>query len=90
MQERELKTPETRSIVDKAWDVQYRIENRAKQVGKGRYGRVIKMARKPDSDEFRQVAKVTGIGIVVVGFIGFLIFFLMGFTLPWLGKVLGF
>jgi protein transport protein SEC61 subunit gamma-like protein len=69
--------PETGGIVDKAWDVQHRIEARVKNLGKGRYGRVLKMARKPDSEEFNQTAKVTFIGILVIGAIGFVIYFIM-------------
>jgi protein transport protein SEC61 subunit gamma-like protein len=35
--------------------------------------RVLRVTRKPRRDEFIQVAKVTGLGILLVGFIGFLI-----------------
>ena len=35
--------------------------------------RVLKVSRKPDSDEFINVAKVTGIGIILIGVIGFII-----------------
>ncbi len=35
--------------------------------------RVLRIARKPDKSEYLQVAKVTGLGILLVGFIGFLI-----------------
>lgn len=35
--------------------------------------RVLRIARKPDKDEYLQVAKITGLGIVLIGFIGFLI-----------------
>ncbi len=35
--------------------------------------RVVKLARKPRKVEFMNVAKITGLGIVVVGFIGFII-----------------
>jgi len=34
-------------IVEKTWETQRRFEERAKRLGKGRYGRVLKMARKP-------------------------------------------
>jgi len=48
-------------IVDKSWDVQRRIEERAKRLGKGRYGRVLKMARKPTQDEYSKVVLITGL-----------------------------
>lgn len=42
------------------------------------YVRVLKMAATPSRDEFLQVAKIAGIGILLVGAIGFLIFLVMG------------
>ncbi|GCC11239.1 preprotein translocase subunit SecE [archaeon] len=35
--------------------------------------RVMKLARKPRRAEFINVAKITGLGILVVGFLGFII-----------------
>lgn len=35
--------------------------------------RVLQVAKKPDKDEYMQVAKVTGLGILLVGFVGFVI-----------------
>lgn len=35
--------------------------------------RVLRIARKPDKDEYLQVAKITGLGIALIGFIGFMI-----------------
>jgi protein transport protein SEC61 subunit gamma-like protein len=37
------------------------------------WNRVIKLSRKPRKHEFVMVAKVTGIGIIVIGLIGFVI-----------------
>ena len=34
--------------------------------------RVLRIARKPDKNEYLQVAKITGLGILLIGFIGFL------------------
>jgi protein transport protein SEC61 subunit gamma-like protein len=76
--ERKVPTGTDGGLVDKAWDIQHRLEARAKNLGKGKYGRVLKMARKPDSEEFNQTAKVTAVGIVVIGFLGFLIYYIMG------------
>ena len=36
--------------------------------------RVLKVARKPDREEFLNFAKVTAIGIAIIGFVGFVIF----------------
>ncbi len=64
-------------IVDKSWDVQRRVEERLKRLGKGKYGRILKMARKPTSDEFSKVILITGIGLVLIGFLGFGIYLMM-------------
>jgi len=42
--------------------------------------RVLKVATKPSSEEFIQTSKVTAIGILLIGSIGFLIF--LSFQLP--------
>ena len=35
--------------------------------------RVFKITKKPGSEEFKTIAKVTGIGVLIIGFIGFII-----------------
>src|SRR5206468_2332097 len=47
-------------IVDKSWDVQRRIEERVTRLGKRKYGRVLKLARKRTSDESSKVVMITG------------------------------
>ena len=41
------------------------------------YIRVLKLASTPSWEEFSQVSKIAGAGIIVVGIIGFLIFAVM-------------
>lgn len=41
------------------------------------YVRVLKLASTPSWNEFSQVAKIAGIGIILVGVIGFMIFVFM-------------
>ncbi len=43
------------------------------------YVRVLKMAATPSREEFMQVAKIAGLGVLLVGAIGFIIFVAMGF-----------
>lgn len=38
--------------------------------------RVLQIAKKPSQEEYLQVVKVTGLGILLVGFIGFAILFI--------------
>ncbi len=63
-------------IVEESWNVQGRIEGRFKNIGKGKYGRVLKMARKPENDEYIKVVQITGIGLALMGGLGFLIYWL--------------
>lgn len=72
-------------IVERAWEVQHRIEERADRVGKGKYGRVLRMARKPGKEEWLETAKITLAGILIVGFMGFAIFWLMSELPSYLG-----
>jgi protein transport protein SEC61 subunit gamma-like protein len=44
------------------------------------YIRVLKLASTPDWEEFSQIAKIAGAGILLVGFIGFFIFAVMQFV----------
>ena len=68
-------------IVDKSWEVQKDVEERVKRIGKGKYGRVIKMARKPTNDEYIKTIMVTGAGMALIGGLGFLIY-LIWTTIP--------
>ncbi len=69
-------------ILRKTWSSSYSrgliwqqwLEGKVKNVGKGSYGRVLKMSRKPTSEEYSKALIVTGIGIALVGAIGFAIF----------------
>ena len=36
--------------------------------------RVLKVSRKPDAKEYRELAKVVSIGVLIIGVIGFVIF----------------
>jgi len=68
-----------KNLVDKAWQAQERLEARFAGLGRGKYGRVIRMARKPTPEEFRKTSLVAAIGILVLGVLGFTIYLLMSF-----------
>jgi len=67
------------TIVAKAWDAQERLEGRLANIGRGKYGRVLRMARKPTPEEYRKAATVSAVGIAILGAIGFIIYYLMSF-----------
>ena len=86
---RKSNIPDDRSFTEKAWDLQHRIEARQKRMGKGKYGRVLKMARKPTNDEYGKTSKITGAGILLIGGLGFLIFLIAKQLAPWIAGLLG-
>ncbi len=76
-------------FIDRAWEVQNKIEKRFERIGKGKYGRVLKMARNPDSEEYIKTAQMTAIGILIIGLIGFTIMILATVVAPWIADKLG-
>jgi len=69
---------ETREMdSSKISEYQERIDSKFRGIGKGKYGRIMKMARTPTSDEYRKILMITGLGIIVIGAAGFAIMWLM-------------
>lgn len=50
----------------------------------GDYLRVLKLTRKPTRDEFTVIAKVAGAGILLIGFIGFIIYLIVAEMPGWI------
>ena len=63
--------------MDKASDYQDKIESKFRNLGNGKYGRIVKMARTPTKEEYRKTLIITGVGIVILGAVGFVIMWLM-------------
>lgn len=76
-------------FVDDVEQVQNRIEERIRRIGKGRYGRVLKMARKPTRDEYKKTLQITSLGIILIGGLGFLIYYLWANVPPFIYDVMG-
>ncbi len=74
-----------RSFLDKSWDAQRKVEKKLGSLGKGKYARVLRMAKKPEPAEFRQTANIVLVGIAVIGGIGFAVFLFM----TWLQRIVG-
>ena len=75
-------------IIEKTWNIQHRIEERTRRIGKGKYGRVLKMARKPTREEYMKTIQITSLGIILVGGAGFLIFLAWMYLPTFVEKVL--
>ena len=76
-------------IVDESWKIQGKIEDKAKNIGKGKYGRVLKMARKPEMDEYVKIMEIVSIGLILMGGLGFLIYWLWTRLPEHLGGIIG-
>ncbi len=72
------------AFLDRARNVQDRFDNRLRSVGHGKYGRILRMARRPTSEEYVKVLQVTWLGAVLIGAIGFLIYLFFQQAGPWL------
>ena len=77
-----VENSKTGPIEELAQSWQDEIEGRVKGLQTGSYARILKMAKKPSKQEFRQTVIVCGIGMFVLGAIGFVILALMVNVFP--------
>lgn len=64
-------------IVKLSEKVQHVFEEKFKNFGRGKYGRILKMARKPTNEEYMKIVWITGLGMIIIGAVGFLIYLIM-------------
>jgi protein transport protein SEC61 subunit gamma-like protein len=76
-------------IVEKSWHLQRRIEEKTKHIGKGKYGRVFKMARKPSGEEYIRISQIVAIGLILIGGLGFLIYWIFEYGSDLVVKAFG-
>ena len=72
------------AFLDRARRVQQTFDGRLRGVGHGKYGRILRMARKPAVDEYVKVLEVTALGAVVIGSVGFMIYIFFSQAGPWI------
>ena len=77
------------SFIEKVWQTQNKLEDRFRRIGRGQYGRVLRLARKPTADEFVKSSWVVGIGIAIVGAIGFIVYYIWLKAPPIIADLLG-
>ncbi len=78
-----------KKFIDRATELQNKLEAKQKGFGSGKYGRVLKMARKPTNEEYTKTSMITGMGILLIGGLGFLIFLLVTEVAPWIARTIG-
>ncbi len=72
------------AFLDRARRVQDQFDGRLRSVGHGKYGRILRMARRPTSEEYVKVLEVTWIGAILIGLVGFGIYIFFNQAGPWL------
>ena len=64
-------------IEAKAEEFQDSFESKTRNLGRGKYGRILKMARTPTREEYKKTAYIAAIGMLIVGAVGFAIMWIM-------------
>ena len=77
------------SFIERVWNAQQGLEDRFRRIGRGQYGRVLRLALKPTYDEFIKTSWIVGIGIGIVGAIGFIVYLIWLKVPPVIGDLLG-
>jgi protein transport protein SEC61 subunit gamma and related proteins len=72
------------AFLDRARRVQDQFDGRLRHVGHGKYGRILRMARRPTSEEYVKVLEVTWLGAVLIGLTGFAIYIFFTQAGPWI------
>lgn len=72
------------AYLDRARQIQDGLDGRLKTLGHGKFGRVLRMARKPTVDDYVKVLEVTWLGAVLIGVVGFLIYIFFSQAGPWI------
>ncbi len=72
------------AFLDRARRVQDNFDGRLRNIGHGKYGRILRMARRPTSEEYVKVLEVTWLGAVLIGLTGFAIYIFFSQAGPWI------
>jgi protein transport protein SEC61 subunit gamma and related proteins len=72
------------AFLDRARRVQDQFDGRLKNLGHGKYGRILRMARRPTSEEYVKVLQVTWLGAVLIGLTGFAMYIFFTQVGPWI------
>ena len=72
------------AFLDRARRAQDDFDGRLHHVGHGKYGRILRMARKPTREEYTRVLTITFIGATIIGLTGFGIYIFFTQAGPWI------
>ena len=65
------------SIEAKAEEIQDSFESKTRNLGRGKYGRILKMAHTPPREEYKKTCYIAALGMVILGAVGFVIMWVM-------------
>lgn len=65
------------SAAERAEEIQSKAESKFGNLGKGKYGRILKMAHTPTREEYKKTCYIAAIGLIVFGAVGFAIMWAM-------------
>ena len=60
--------------LEKTRKTQRQVDEKFKSLGSGKYARVLTMARKPEKEEYIRTIQIAGLGLMLIGAIGFAIY----------------
>lgn len=72
------------AFLDRANKLQEEVDGRLHHLGHGKYGRILRMARRPTSDEYVKVLEVTWLGAAIIGLTGFAFYIFFSQAGPWI------
>jgi protein transport protein SEC61 subunit gamma and related proteins len=72
------------AFLDRARRVQDNFDGKLRTFGHGRYGRILRMARRPTSEEYVKVLGVTWLGAILIGSVGFALYIFFSQAGPWI------
>jgi len=58
-------------------EIQEDFESKVENLGRGKYGRILKMAHTPTRSEFKKSCYIAALGVVILGGLGFVIMWFM-------------
>jgi len=64
-------------VEERAEEIQNSFESKTKNLGRGKYGRILKMARTPTREEYKKTCYIAALGMLIVGAVGFAIMWIM-------------
>ena len=67
----------------KAEQIQKSLESKMGGFGRGKYGRILQMAHTPDKEEYLKTSKISALGILILGAVGFAVMWIMTYLPPY-------